>query len=275
MSSQTVTTTDHLQDRLNDPKTVDALNRLLDRLDTVSFAVESLEGFISRGEVIADSVAASVGDMKGMGNEKTAELVQKAPQFLETGTKLADAAGAMDVDELMRSQILAKLTDPLTLNTLNQLLDRLPLAAFLLESVEGFISRGETIADNLADAVGELDLSESKIDTSQLAALLEAFPKFKEAGEKLLESNLIGEGLPKVVDAGVSMVDSGMLDQDVVEILGDMGKKSAQTYKEVSASRVEPIGGLWAMLKATKDPEIQKSLGFFFAFAKSFSKHLK
>ena len=48
---------EQLHDRLNDPKTADALNRLLDRLDVVAFAAESMEGFISRGEVIADSVA--------------------------------------------------------------------------------------------------------------------------------------------------------------------------------------------------------------------------
>lgn len=40
---------EQLHDRLNDPKTADALNRLLDRLDVVAFAAESMEGFISRG----------------------------------------------------------------------------------------------------------------------------------------------------------------------------------------------------------------------------------
>lgn len=181
----------------------------------------------------------------------------------------------MDVDELTRSQVLEKLTDPTTLETVSRLLDRLPLAAFLLESLEGFIGRGDTIADNLADAVGELNLSESKIDASQLTSLLEALPKLKEAGEKLLDSDLMGDGLPKVIDAGVSMVDSGMLDKEIVSILGELGKKSAQTYREVSASSVKPIGGLWATLKATKDPDVQKSVGFFFAFAKAFAKHLK
>lgn len=266
---------EQLHDRLNDPKTADALNRLLDRLDVVAFAAESMEGFISRGEVIADSVASTVGDMKGLGNEKTTELIQKAPQLIETGTKLAEAAGAMDVDELARSKVLERLTDPATLETLNQLLDRLPLASFLLESLEGFIGRGETIADNLAGVVGELNLSEPKIDTSQLSSLLEALPKFREAGEKLLDSDLMGDGLPKVIDAGVTMVDSGMLDKEVVGILGDLGKKSAQTYQEVASKPVEPVGGLWATLKATKDPDVQKSVGFFFAFAKAFAKHLK
>lgn len=265
---------EQLLERLNDPKTADGLNRLLDQLETVTFAVESMEGFISRGEVITESVAAGVREVKGLGNEETVELLQKAPQLLQTGTKLAEAAGTMHVDELANSHVLERLTEPETLKTLNALLDRLPLAAFLLESLEGFIGRGDTIAENLADAVHELNLGETKIDAGQLKSLLEALPKFKEAGEKLLESELIGEGLPKVIDAGVSMVESGMLDQSVVNVLGEMGKKSAETFKEVSSKPVEPIGGLFATLRATKDPDVQKSVGFFFAFAKAFAKHL-
>ena len=104
--------------------------------------------------------------------------------------------------------------------------------------------------------------------------LMESLPKLKEAGEKLLESELMGDGLPKVIDAGVSMVDSGMLDKKVVSVLGDLGSKSAETYQEVASQPVEPIGGLFATLRATKDPDVQKSVGFFFAFAKAFAKHL-
>jgi hypothetical protein len=276
MSTDGVATkAEQLHDRLNDPQVADALNRLLDRLDVITFGVESMEGFISRGEVIADSVASTVNDMKDLRNEKTTELIQKAPQLFETGTRLTEAAAAIDVDELNRSKVLARLTEPKTLDTLNQLLDRLPLASFLLDSVEGFIGRGETIADNLADAVGELNLGENGIDPDQLASLMKSLPKLKEAGEKLLDSDLMGDGLPTVIGAGVSMVESGMLDKDVVSVLGDLGKKSAQTYREVAEQPVEPIGGLWATLKATKDPDVQKSVGFFFAFAKAFAKHLK
>ncbi len=273
MSINGVALSDQLQDRLNDPKTAEGLNRLLDRLDVITFAVESLEEFISRGEVITDSIAASLGDLKGLGNEETAELFRKTPGYLATGTKLADAAGSMDVDELAKSKILERLTDPQTLATLNRLLDQLPLAAFMLEALEGFISRGETITDNVADAFGELKLDQ--IDTSQFTLLLQSLPKLKEAGEKLLESQLLGDSFQKIIDAGNSMIESGMVDKKVVGVLGDLGKKSAETYLEVASKPVQPIGGLFATLRATKDPDVQKSVGFFFAFAKAFAKHLK
>ena len=270
-----VSSPERLQERLNDPKVVEGLNRLLDQLDTVSFAVESLEGLLRRGEVITDSISSSIADFKGMGSGKAQELFEKAPQMIETGTRLAEAAGAMDVDELARSHVLERLTDPQILETLNRLLDRLPLAAFLLESVEGFIARGETITDNLAEAFGELGLGSMDIDTDQLTSLLASIPKLREAGEKLLDSKLMDEGLPTVIDAGVVMVESGMLDKDVVSMLGQLGRQSAETFREVTANPIEPIGGLFATLRATKDPDVQKTVGFFFAFAKAFAKHLK
>jgi len=172
-------------------------------------------------------------------------------------------------------QLQERLNDPQTVEMLDQLLDQLPLITFYLEAFEGFIARGDTIADSLSDAVGELKLGDGKLDVSKLAPLLEALPKMAEAGEKLLDSDLMGEGLPKVIDAGVSMVNSGMLDKQVVGTLGDLGKKAVETYNEVSSKPVPPVGGLFATLRAAKDPEVQKTVGFLFAFAKAFAKHLK
>ena len=265
---------EQLQKRLSDPKVAESLNRLLDRLDTVAFAVESLDGFISRGEVIADSITATVGDLKKADIGLDKELLRKAPQMIQTGTKLADAAGEMNVDELAKSHVLARLTDPETLQTLNRLLDQLPLVAFLLESLEGFVARGETIAENVAGVVAELKRNDIQIDTDMLKSLVDSLPRLAVAGEQLIDSGL-ADDLPKIMDAGVGMVDSGMLDKEIVGVLGRIGKQAANTYEEVASRPVEPIGGLFATLKATKDPDVQKSMGFFFAFAKAFAKHLK
>ena len=70
---------DQLLERLNDPKVAEGLNRLLDQLDIVSFAVESLEGFISRGEIITDSVASGIREMKGFGNEEAKTSTGRDP----------------------------------------------------------------------------------------------------------------------------------------------------------------------------------------------------
>lgn len=266
---------ERLQQRLNDPEVAAGLSRLLDQLETISFAVESMDGFLRRGEVIADSLSESVGEIKAGNPQLAASLLEKTPRMLQTGAKLADAASEINVDELAKSKVLERLTEPTTLATLNQLLEKLPLIAFVLESLEGFIRRGETIADSLADAIGELKLKERDIDLGKLLPLFEALPKMTAAGQQLLDSNLMTDSLPKVIEAGVTMVDSGMLDENVVRTLGELGRRGVETYNEVTAKPVAPVGGLFATMKATKDPDVQKSLGFFFAFAKAFAKHLK
>lgn len=265
---------EQLQQRLNDPKVAEGLNRLLDRLDVLAFSVESLDGMISRGEVIIDSITDTVGDVRKADLGPAKDLLEKTPQMIETGTKLAGVASTVDFDELAKSRVLERISDPDVLASLNQLLDRLPLVAFLLESLEGFIARGETIVENLAGTVAELKLGDHPIDFDSLTSVLEVLPKFREAGEQWIDSGL-ADDLPKIIDAGVGMVDSGMLDQQVVNVLGTLGKQAAHTYVEVTQQPVEPIGGLFATLKATKDPDVQKSMGFFFAFAKAFAKHLK
>jgi hypothetical protein len=275
MSTESVASpADQLLKRLDDPEVAEGLNQLLDRLDTLAFAVGSLEEFISRGEVIADSVADSVSGLKQQGDKSTLQWLQQAPELLETGGKLANAAREMDVDELANSHLLRRLTDPETLGTLNQLLDSLPLAAFLLESLEGFIRRGEVIADNLAEGAAQFRSTDESLGTDQIALLLQSLPRLREAGEKLLESELMGDGLNTVVEAGVQMVESGMLDREVVAVLGEIGKKSALAYQEVTSQPVQPVGGLFATLRAMKDPDVQKSTGLLFAFAKAFGKQL-
>ncbi len=265
-----------IQERLQDPQVVSGISRLLDHMDSINFAVEAFEGFISRGEVIVESVAGTVHDLKAAeAGGAIGSLVEQAPELIETGTRLARASQAINVDELEKSRLLERLTDPATLQTLNQLLDKLPLAAFLLESLDGFLQRGDSIVENVTAIVADLKRGKSDISIDQITTSLQSLPKLKELGDQLLESDLMGDKMNKIINAGVGMVDSGMLDKKVVSTLGDLGKKMVDTFEEVRAGNPQPIGGLWGMLKASRDPDVQKSFGFLVAFAKAFARHLR
>lgn len=263
-----------LQQRLNDPHVVQGLARLLDRIDSVSFAVEAVEGLVARGDVIADSVAGAVSELKHADSRWSA-LVQQTPDLLETGAKFANASKGINIDEVQRSQILERLSEAKTLGLINSLLDRLPLIAFLAESLEDLVKRGEEIADNATGMVQELKLNEVQIDLAQSKALLSQLAKWQAIGEQVLQSRLAGEDLPKAIEAGANLVDSGMLDEKVVATLGKVGRQAVDSYLKVSNSPVQPVGGLWAMMRASKDPDVQKTVGFAVAFAKEFAKHLK
>ena len=263
-----------LQQRLSDPHVAEGLSRLLDRLDSVSFAVDAVEGFVARGEVIADSVANTVNELKHA-DSHWSDLLKQTPQMVETGAQLAIASKSIDVAELKKSNILQRLSDPTTLSLLNSLLDRLPLIAFMAESMEGFVRRGETIIDNVTGVVHELKLGENKIDFEQVKAFADQLPKLQAISEQVLNSELAGDALPKAIDAGVSMLNSGVLDKQVIETLGHMARAAVQSYQQVHSQPIQPVGGLFGTMRASKDPDVQKTIGFAFAFAKAFSKHLK
>ncbi|HMO16069.1 MAG TPA: DUF1641 domain-containing protein [Pirellulaceae bacterium] len=267
---------DVLQQRLNDPEVAAGIARLLERLDSINFVAEAIESAVSRGDVIIGSVTDTINDLKKAdAGAHINALVQQAPQLIETGSQFANVSKNVNFAELDKSQLLERLTDPTTLQTLNQLLDQLPLIAFLLQTLEGFLQRGDTIVENIAAMTSDLKRSESNISLDQITDSLKSLPKLKELGDQLSESELIGDKMDKIINAGVGMVDAGMLDEKVVGTLGDLGKKMVDTFQEIKSQPTQPVGGLWRMLKASRDPDVQQSFGFLIAYAKAFSKHIR
>ena len=145
----------------------------------------------------------------------------------------------------------------------------------MAKSMEDLVKRGEQIVDNVSGMVQELKLSEVHVDLDKGKALLEQLPKWQAIGEQILRSRLTKEGLPKAIEAGESLVDSGMLDEDAVETIGRIGRQAIDSYLKASKQPVQHVGGLWGVIRASKDPDVQKSIGFAFAFAKEFGKNLK
>lgn len=92
-----------LRARLEDPRVAAALNELLDRADVIAFLVEGLEGFLRRGEVIADSLADALGDLRGAGASGPIAAAQPVlrelfprvaePETLAVLTRLVTALG--------------------------------------------------------------------------------------------------------------------------------------------------------------------------------------
>lgn len=105
---------DLLADRLSDPKTLDALNRLLDRLDVIAFSVEALEGFIGRAQVVADSVAQGLAQLRqaGGGQASTGEMLTKLPRLVEAGARFADLGERPEVARLLDSGLIETLAEP-------------------------------------------------------------------------------------------------------------------------------------------------------------------
>lgn len=251
------TAQEQLLARLSDEKTTDALNRLLDRLDVIAFVAEALDGFLGRANVVADSVAESMADLRKLaGDGGTAEVMGKLPKLARAGVQLADATDNPAFTRLMESGLLEKLGDEKTIGSLKALIERLELAVFTLEALDGWLRRGDDIAQALAEGAGDLRAAMPTIDGQKVREVLTA--------------------LPPLVEAGKTLIASGMLEPKTVAVLGSIGRSAAQSFDEAKAQRGAPRQlGVFALLRELKDPDVSRALDFLLRVAKAYGQSLK
>ncbi|MEO1087975.1 MAG: DUF1641 domain-containing protein, partial [Acidobacteriota bacterium] len=119
------------------------------------------------------------------------------------------------------------------------LVDKIELVAFLIEGVDGFLRRGDDVAETLAEGADDLRQALPKIDGEQMRRLSDRMPELLEAGEVLAEA--------------------GMFEASTVEVLGRLGRTIAESHTEIRRQPPTPVG-LFGLLRALKDPQIQNSL---------------
>lgn len=242
--------------RLGEEKTVDALNRLLDRLEVITFVADALEGFLARANTVAESVADSVADLKKMASDgtPTGEVIGKLPQLAKAGVQLADVSANPAFHRLMESGLLERLGDEKTIVSIKAVLERLELAAFTLEAIDGFLRRSDEIASALSDDVDDLKAA-SRPDVLKLKDVLQA--------------------LPPLVAAGQTLVKSRMLEPKTIALLGDIGHSAAQAFDDAKNVKSPPRTlGLFGLMKALKDPDVNRAIDFALHVSKAYGQSL-
>lgn len=209
-----------LQNRLDNPETAQALNRLLDRLDTIEEAVDKLDAMMTQ----APAMLAMMTDMAD-------DVVHDA-----------EAAG-VNVDERLRLtlQLAERLTAPRTVEVLTQLMDR-------MDELEQLIALGE-------QAPGFVAMMVDTFDSVHQRAV--------EAGhdpERLARRSLT---------AVTSLLESGLLDPESIEVIEKAGDALADSRK------APPEVGLFGLLRAMRDPDTRRALGFLTEFGKRFGRELR
>ncbi len=287
---------DALQQRLNDPDTVAALTRLLDRIDSIEQTVDKL-----------------------------ADAVNQAPAMIAMMTDAADeqyrlaAESGVDIDERLHSalQIAEKLTEPRTVEVLSGLLDRMDqleelvkltdqapgMMAMMVDAadeqyrlatesgvdVEARIKTGLTLVEKLTtpESMEVLSKLVDHMDALDNAVgLLDQAPGMVAMGVDIADEyartasasgldidRFTTQGLQALVkfstlvasDGFDAVIESGILDPDAVRVIGDMGYTLAQCRKD-PPQRV----GLFGLIRLMNDDDAQVALGFLSNFAKRF-----
>lgn len=147
----------------------------------------------------------------------------------------------------------ARLDEPQVAAALNNLLDHADLLALVAVAVDGFLSRGDVIANTLAEAVGELRGAggvPNPLAGVDVKGLLASAKDAAPAVQKLVGS--VSD--PKVVDV--------------------VGQLTAAVGEATTVHAPAPTGAL-ALLRALKDPDTAAGLGFLLQVAKSFGSRIR
>lgn len=87
-------TSDALQARLADPQVANALASLLDHAELLAILVEGLDQFVSRSEIIGDSLLANISDLRTT-VENSPGLKESGVSFQEVTESAASLAGVL------------------------------------------------------------------------------------------------------------------------------------------------------------------------------------
>ncbi len=213
---------------------------------------EALDGLVARLERVTRSM------------EAITALADRLPPVAAIAADVADEAVArgqaagIDVDQRLHDALglLERLTAPDTMRVLGALLDRLPQleqALKLADQLPGMVAIGVDAADELVR-----DLAAKGVDVERGA--------LNGAGAALRFGALMG---PAEVDSIEAMLKSGVLDPQVVGLVGRMGESFAR-----AASAPPPPVGLGGLLRALGNPDVKRALGLLLHFAEEFGRQL-
>lgn len=156
------------------------------------------------------------------------------------------------------------LKDPEVRASLAVILANAPTLAALSSMSTALLQRGPEIADNINTAIRHVRENVDE-DTT------EGGRKIGTAIGSLADLAPIAPALAARTDVITGFLDSPILQPEIVEIIGHLGEAAVEADKK-TRGRAETVGGVFALMRELKDPQVQETLAFLFAFARAFGE---
>jgi hypothetical protein len=154
-----------------------------------------------------------------------------------------------------------RLNDPAVAASLVTLLDNAEFLSTLVLGLGGFVARGETIMDALADGVQEF-----KTASGSSAGDQQGLPSVSELTGLAGQLSTAGPTLQRVLD-------SPMTDEATIDLLGLLSEAAGEGLEQARANDTKVTGPL-NLVRSMKDPEIQRGLGVVMEIARSLGKRV-
>ena len=226
-----------LSERLNDPEVANALNRLIDRAGQL------------------DRMADQLG-----------QVTENAPNLLATLVDLADSVSrsasqqGIDLEERGKGllQLLVQFTNPATLEAANRLVAELPVLAKAAQEAPNLLAIVMDVLDEFTQKLKTEDIDVEKSLRQGLHAAL-------WLGERISETELDRLG---------TLLRSDVLDENAVETVAMAGTALAKCQDGSCDLDAPQRVGVFGLLAALRDPNVQRFAGFALRFSKCFGNSL-
>ncbi|WP_322512843.1 DUF1641 domain-containing protein [Chloroflexus sp.] len=269
-----------LLERLNEPRTAAALHRLLDHAELLAFSAGAVDSLLQRGEVIADNVAASVQELRAALPAESGELAGQLVRLARTLPQLTDTVEQLATltNQPAFQRLLATLSKPQTLAALDRLLGQSELLAFLVSALDHLLARGDELTDNIRSAIEELratvqtrDITPDKL-IDAFITFLPYFPRLVAVAPNFIR--VIEKIEPFIASEEFdALLDSGVFHPETVQLVGEAGDAFVAS-REALRQSPKPVG-LFGLLKALRDPDVQRAAGLIVEFGRRFGSSLK
>lgn len=238
----------HLQARLNEQKTVQAIDHLLDRVDTLEQAIDRLTTVMQQGPGMV-SMAVDIADEK----------------------QRQAAANGVDLEERLHNALVLaeKLTSP-------EMVDRLNKLFAFSQQLPGLVSMAADMADekyweasqhgvDIEERLGAALKIAEKLTTPDMVAKIDHLIMLSNQfpGYLAMMTDVVDDAFRKIGATGVDF-----------NALASIASAAGQSLTETS-NGPETKTSAFGMIKAMRDPDRQRGLGFFMSFLKYFGQKIK
>lgn len=237
MQTETLgSTSDAIDERLRNPKIAASIARLLDRSEELEEAAATVS-----------EVAKAIPD-----------LTATVADVFDEGCRKASESG-IDLEQRFQSlmRIFVKATEPRNVAALETLIDRLPQleeASQLVDDLPNLLATVFDVLDEYAKSMNEQGIDLEKSLTQGLHAAL-------WLGSRISETELDRLGI---------LLRSDVLDTRALEVIGHAATSLVSCQEQTCAASAPDRVGTLGLIRALRDPDVQKTIGFASRFAKCF-----
>ncbi len=111
------------------------------------------------------------------------------------------------------------------------------------------------------------------LDLGRVKELITALPALIDIGVQVARSGLLTQ-VKGVVDTVNELHEAGVLAPESIRVVGDVGAAATATSQKREYAASAPKG-IFGLLGALRDPDVQAALGFGIAFARNYGRKLR